>query len=452
MSIQSILDETQDWYKQHSVEKIANLTTTSLELLLETSPEPDLQNPETEKTLVQAFNIILSQQILQQNVDEICILIQSEGAVHAVDNGQDLYDYVYKHKHISPDNQLHFQAINYYNKYRKVIQKNEQIYSLREGEQRFHVFVPLVPKGEYAGAVYLQISPDLSFISSQISSSYDETSLIFSAFILFGLMAMFYISAYSVRERDETQRLLYEEREKHLRDQMDRKKESLFTKRIYHTHHKAEKIMGFIKEDLRNITPTRLNEIKYRITKYANFISRVIYDMKWYDPPLQTIRNPMFKTELNEVLKFIVDNIFQRTSDQVKNISFELQLEDALPIVSVNEFVVWEIIEPLIQNSVEHTHKDQIKITLKTCYDKKLKQIRLQVKDNGDGVRPDLLEINDLGVKKMFLENISTKQGEQNSGYGCFLAHEICRRCGWQLDVDNCPPYGCCYTIIIPVH
>ncbi|MEJ2054701.1 MAG: HAMP domain-containing sensor histidine kinase [Calditrichaceae bacterium] len=210
--------------------------------------------------------------------------------------------------------------------------------------------------------------------------------------------------------------------------------------------------MGFIKEDLRNITPTRLNEIKYRITKYANFISRVIYDMKWYDPPLQTIRNPMFKTELNEVLKFIVDNIFQRTSDQVKNISFELQLEDALPIVSVNEFVVWEIIEPLIQNSVEHTHKDQIKITLKTCYDKKLKQIRLQVKDNGDGVRPDLLEINDLGVKKMFLENISTKQGEQNSGYGCFLAHEICRRCGWQLDVDNCPPYGCCYTIIIPVH
>ncbi|MEJ2054702.1 MAG: hypothetical protein P8X42_12350 [Calditrichaceae bacterium] len=138
MSIQSILDETQDWYKQHSVEKIANLTTTSLELLLETSPEPDLQNPETEKTLVQAFNIILSQQILQQNVDEICILIQSEGAVHAVDNGQDLYDYVYKHKHISPDNQLHFQAINYYNKYRKVIQKNEQIYSLREGEQRFH--------------------------------------------------------------------------------------------------------------------------------------------------------------------------------------------------------------------------------------------------------------------------------------------------------------------------
>ena len=28
------------------------------------------------------------------------------------------------------------------------------------------------------------------------------------------------------------------------------KKEHLFTKRIYHTHHKAEKVMGFINEDL----------------------------------------------------------------------------------------------------------------------------------------------------------------------------------------------------------
>ena len=452
ISIQNLLNKTQDWYKQHSVEKIANLTTTSLELLLETSPTPDLQNLETEKTMVQAFNIIFSQQILQQNVEEICILFQSEGKIHSIDNGQDLYDYIYKHHIINSNDTQHQRAIRLYNEFSEEIRINEQIHSMREGEQSFHVFVPLVPKGEYAGAVYLQISPDLSFISNQISSSYDETSLIFSAFILFGLMAMFYISAYSVRERDETQRILYDEREKHVREQLDRKKESLFTKRIYHTHHKAEKIMGFIKDDLRNISPEKLNETKYSVTKYANFISRVIYDMKWYDPPLQTIRNSMFKTDLNEVLKFVVNNIFQRTSDQVKHISFALNLDENIPIVPINEFVVWEIIEPLIQNSVEHAEKEQIKIILETIYDKKIKQIQLQVKDNGNGVRADLLKKNSQGIKKIFLENISTKSGEQNSGYGCFLAYEICRRCGWQLDADNCPPAGCCFTILIPAN
>ena len=451
ISIEALLNKTQDWYKQHSVEKIANLTTTSIELLLETSASPDLQNPESERNMVQAFNIIFSQQILQQNVDEICILIHSQGTIQAIDNGQDLYDFIYKHRIIKSDTKTHNRAIKLYNMHREEIQTNEQIHSLREGEQRFHVFVPFVPRGEYAGAVYLQITPDLSFISNQISSSYNETSLIFSAFILFGLMAMFYISAYSVRERDETQRILYEEREGHLREQMDRKKESLFTKRIYHTHHKAEKIMGFIKDDLRSISPETLNETKYRVTKYANFISRVIYDMKWYDPPLQTIRNPMFKTDLNEVLKFIVDNIFQRTSDQVKHIVFILNLDDNIPIVPINEFVVWEILEPLIQNGIEHTYKEKIKIVLETKYNSRTKQVKIQINDNGDGIRADLLEKNEQGIRKIFLENISTKSGEHNSGYGCFLAYEICRRCGWQLDANNNPISGGCFTILIPM-
>jgi hypothetical protein len=453
VSIQGILHKTQDWYKQHSVEKIANLTTTSLELLMETSPSSEQQNIETEQTLVQAFNIIFSQQILQQNVEEICILIQNQNKIHAIDNGQELYDYIYRHSIVKSDNKRHQRAIKLYHNIQNEIKATEHIYSMREGEQRFHVFVPLVPKGEYAGSVYLQISPDLSFISNQISSSYDETSLIFSAFILFGLMAMFYISAYSVRERDEAQQILYKEREKHLSEQVDRKKETLFTKRIYHTHHKAEKIMGFIKDDLQNISTEKLDVVKYRVTKYANFISRVIYDMKWYDPPLQTIRNPMFKTDLNEVLKFIVDNIFQRTSDQVKHISFDLNLDERLPIVSINEFVVWEIIEPLIQNGIEHAQKDRIKIILETQYVDKLRQIQFHIKDNGDGIRADLLEKNEQGVKKIFLENISTKTGQQNLGYGCFLAYEICRRCGWQLDANNNhPAAGACFTILIPVN
>ena len=71
------------------------------------------------------------------------------------------------------------------------------------------------------------------------------------------------------------------------------------------------------------LSPENINEIKYRVSRYSVFISRVIYDMKWYDPPVQTIRNAAFRTDLNEVIRFIVENIFNRTA---RNPAFEIKL------------------------------------------------------------------------------------------------------------------------------
>src|SRR3989337_3916178 len=210
------------------------------------------------------------------------------------------------------------------------------------------VMISFVLRGEYIGAVYMKNTPDFSFITNEIITNFDETSIIYLSLILLGLIAMYFISSYTVKERDETQNMLWEEHETNIKKQITYEKELIFTKRIYHTHHKAEKIMGFIKEDLRMLSPENINEVKYRVSKYSNFISRVIYDMKWYDPPIQTIRNQMFRTNLNEVIKFIVDNIFMRISSKQSAYEIRMEPDPKLPLVSVNEFFVWEIIEPQI--------------------------------------------------------------------------------------------------------
>lgn len=451
ISLQKLLDQTQDWYKQDSAEKLANLSATSLELLLETSRLSDQYIEQDEKDIIQAFNIILSQQLLQQNVEEICILVTYNNKIYAIDNGHALYSYFYKnYDQITPPDIDHGRAVDLYGGIQSDMIKNEQILSMNESRQNFHVFVPLVPNGEYAGAVYLKITPDFTFISRQIISSYDETALIFSALILFGLIAMFYISSYTVKERDEAQEMYFQEREKFLREQINHQKETLFTKRIYHTHHKAEKVMGFIKEDLRKISVKDIDEIKYRVTKYANFISRVIYDMKWYDPPLQTIRNPMFHTNLNEIIEFIINSIFLRISEHVDSIQFNKELDKNLPDVQINEFVVWEILEPLIQNSIDHSEGGKTIIHIITKYSADQKQSNIIIEDNGKGLLPELLEKNEFGVKKLFLENISTKTDSKKSGYGCYLAYEIAKRCGWKLDVENLENKGCRFVITIP--
>ncbi len=450
ISLNELQGETQDWYKRDSAERIASLTTTSLELLLETSNIIESNSSEKKREMIQAFNIILSQQLLQENIIEILVLISEEGSIFAIRDGAAFYDFLFNEKRSQAETFNQNNAITLYQGIEQQVKQTEQIHTMEEGEHTYHVFVPLVPNGEFAGAVYLKISPDFSFINRQIGSSYDQTALIFSALILFGLLAMFYISSYTVKERDDTQKQLFEERETHLREQIDHQKESLFTKRIYHTHHKAEKVMGFIKEDLRSLNVENMTEIKNHVTKYANFISRVIYDMKWYDPPLQTIRNPFFHTDLNGVISFLIDNIFLRLSKDVQRIRFKLNLEEKLPDIHINEYVVWEILEPLIQNSIDHSGDKKVRIDISTLYKDHDKNIFIIICDNGKGVANELLAKNENGKKAIFEENITTKNNS-NSGYGCYLAYEVAKRCGWDLDVKNNEQSGCSFILTVPV-
>lgn len=446
------LSDTMDWYKKNSAEQIGNLTTNSLEILLEADQvESDELILTNEKNLIHAFNTVLKQPLMNRNVNLMCVIVPYKDKFLAIDLGQSLYAYFYNNTKLdTTTNPLYHDALERYAAIHKDMLNSELTNSIQEEQSVFHVFVPLVPYGEYSGAVYLKIVPDVSFISKQIITSFNKTVLIFSSLILLGLLGMFYISAYTIKDRDDARELLYKEREDHLLDQMAQKKEFLFTKRIYHTHHKAEKVMGFINEDLESIDESNFDEVRYRISKYANFISRVIYDMKWYNPPIQTIRGQIFKTDLNELLRFIVDNIFLRISYPVKTIDFDLQLDESLPLLKVNEFVIWEIIEPIIQNSIDHSNKDEVKITISSKYNKPEHTSLLVILDNGNGIREDLLQKNENGIKRLFLENISTKvEEEKNCGYGCYLAYEISKRCGWEIDADNLETGGCKIEILI---
>lgn len=451
-SLRSFVENTQDWYQKHSAERLANLSTTTLELLLETARmRPEITEQEKLK-IIQFFDIILNQQILQQNVEEIALLISDGKYIHAIDNGSDLFAALFEHDFNKVKRSTsHRQAVEMYAQVRDRLINNEQIVNILRDKQTYHLFVPFVPSGEFIGALYIRNTPDFSFIQREIVSSYEETSVLYSSLFLLGLLAMYYISTYTVRERDEAQSLLLQEHERNIKQQIDHEKESMFTKRIYHTHHKAEKVMGFIKEDLRLLDAENIDEVKYRVTKYSNFISRVIYDMKWYDPPIQTIRNRAFQTNLNEVIGFVVENIFNRTAKKSGSFEIRLNLDPNVPIINVNEFVIWEIIEPLIQNSIDHGGESDLVIEVKTEFDPKLLFTKLIISDNGRGIAEELLEKNEKGIRKVFLENVSTKNVSSGSGYGCYIAYEISKqRCGWDIDVENKPDGGCRFTILIP--
>jgi len=450
-SIKNFLNNTQEWYQKDSAEEIANLTTMSLELVLESIDPKTEVNKEKQKKIIQAFDIIFSQQQLKHNIEGLYILVNSGDDVYAIDDGKALFLFLLDHKQVAKtDDKNKLSVIEMYKKIKDELSSKEQIKSIITNKQTFNIFVPFVLRGEYVGAVYMKNTPDFSFISNQVISNYDETSVIYLSLIVFGLLAMYFISSYTVKERDEAQKMLFDEHKTNLEKQITYEKELIFTKRIYHTHHKAEKIMGFIKEDLRALSPENINDVQYRVSKYSNFISRVIYDMKWFDPPVQTIRNQMFRTNLNEVINFIVDNIFLRISSKSSAYEIIVDTDTDLPLVSVNEFVVWEIIEPLIQNSIDHGGEGNLIIKCTTLFNKELKKSSIIIEDNGKGIPSELLEVSDKGIKNIFVENTTTKNiGLQNSGYGCYIAYEMTKRCGWDINVTNLDSGGCRFIITI---
>jgi hypothetical protein len=448
--MRSLFGTTQEWYQKDSAERTANLTTTSFELLLESVGRGEM-NSEEARRLISAFNILFTQQALQHNTQEICVIFKKGGKLFAVDDGESLYKILFsKWNEGSIDTMSHHDAIILYKKLSSQLISQQQIVSIIEGGRIFKTFVPIIIRGEYVGALFVSERPTFSIITSEVASNYDELSLIYLSLITLGLLSMYFISSYTVKERDQALNALFAEREHSLKEQIIHEKEIAFTRRIYHTYHKAEKIVGFMRSDLSMLKPDNIESIKYRLSKYANFISRIIYDMKWYDPPIQTIRSPIFYTDINEVIRFSINNIFLRSfrKSGTFNISF---VEDRnLPAVHVNEYVVWEIIEPLIQNSIEHGNRRDLTVVITTKYDPDVGLITISIRDNGIGIMPSLLETDGNGVKKIFHENVSTKQASmQNVGYGCYIAYEMTRRCGWSIDASNLPDGGCEFLISI---
>lgn len=450
-TLSSSISETMDWSKQNSAEQIGNLTAASLEIMVELiSSEYFEEKFGREKEITHALNTILRQPLMNRNVETICVIVPHKKDFIAMDIGRSIYNYFYDGTITDiSENEEYIIPLEEYKIIHEEIIRSELITSIRKDSGIFYVFVPLVPDGEYSGAVFFKVRPNITFISKKVLASFNQTVLIFSALILIGLVAILLLSTYITLERDEARELLYKEREIYLAEHIAQQQEHLFTKRIYHTHHKAEKVMGFINEDLDIVDKSNFDTIKYRVSKYANFIARVIYDMKWFNPPINTMRGQIFNTDLNELLKFVVNNIFLRVSNPVSTIKFNFDLDEKLPKIKVNEFVMWEIIEPIIQNSIDHSEKDPIYIDIKTEYITDKHCALLTIEDNGTGIPNDLMEIGEEGVRKIFLENISTKSQGTNHGYGCYIAYETTKKCGWKIEAENNETIGSKFLLTI---
>ncbi len=451
--VTNFLNDAQRWFQKYHAERIAMVTSASLENLFENQQRVWADGRGDEAQTVYSVNVFFKQLVMQRNIEEISLILLKDDRMYVVGNGQQMNEF-FKGTLAPVDTagaHVPAAAVGYFTAVKNELLRNERILSEVVNQKTFNVLVPFVPFGEFVGALYVRISPDFTLLTDEVQANFDRVSFAFSALVVLGLIVMYVVSSNAVRERNEARERLFEEHQANLEKQIRLEKESIFTKRIYHTHHKAEKIMGFIKSDVRMMTPGNLDEIKNRVIAYSNFISRIIYDMKWYDQDINTIVNPVFRSDINAIIGFIVKNVFLRISSRNEMFSFACDLDPRLPQVPVNEFIIWEILEPLIQNSIDHGSQQAVVITLRTRYDAATGRSTVTIQDNGVGIPEELLSRNGRGVKRVFEEKKSAGSGVgAHSGYGCHIAHQLAvGKCGWELDAENLPGGGCCFTITI---
>jgi hypothetical protein len=91
--LQSFLEDTQKWYQQNSAENLAHLTTTSLELLLENINIRKISSEYEEHKIIQSFNIIFNQQLLEKKIEDICLIVSVNNNDYAISDGKVLYNF-----------------------------------------------------------------------------------------------------------------------------------------------------------------------------------------------------------------------------------------------------------------------------------------------------------------------------------------------------------------------
>lgn len=451
--VTNFLDDAQRWFQKYHAERIAVVTSANLENLFENQQRMRSKGTVDEAQMIYSVNVIFKQLVMQRSVEEISLILLKDGKLYLVVNGQQMNDYFKGTLKPYADEPRTMQnlGVDYFVSVRNDMMKSEHIMSEVVDQRTFNVLVPFVPYGEYVGVLYIRISPDFTLLTDEVQSNFDKVSYAFSGLVFMGLIVMYVVSTGAVKERNEAQERLLAEHQANLKKQIQLEKESLFTKRIYHTHHKAEKIMGFIKSDVRTMDSAHLEDLKTRVIAYSNFISRIIYDMKWYDQDINTIVNPVFHSNINAIVEFIVQNVFLRVSSHNEMFSFMFDLDRSMPTVPVNEFIIWEILEPLIQNSIDHGRKVPLTICLSTRYDREKRISTVRIADNGVGIDEKLLKFNERGTKNIFAEKDETEDMMgMHSGYGCYIAHQMAvGKCGWELDAENLPEGGCAFTMRI---
>ena len=202
-------------------------------------------------------------------------------------------------------------------------------------------------------------------------------------------------------------------------------------------------LTGIMADDIENLSADELREIATTMRSSAVNIYRLIENLLEWSKMQRGILSyepqPLFlKSSLTKSIELMMDMAAK------KGIDLQIKIPDH-SVVYADIHMLETIIRNLVSNAIKFSFKGE---TVEIAAEKtEAKMIRIQVKDSGIGIPPDLAD-------KLFklTENTSRKgtEGESSTGLGLVLCKEFVEKQGGKIWVESQEGAGSCFIFTLP--
>jgi hypothetical protein len=145
--VTNFLNDAQRWFQKYHAERIAIVTSASLENLFENQQRFRTEGKMDEAQTIYSVNVFFKQLVLQRNIEEIALILLKDDHMYLVSNGQDMNDFF---KGILPaygvrPHQTPNAGVTYFSSVKEEMLRSERILSDVVDQKTFNVLVPFVP-------------------------------------------------------------------------------------------------------------------------------------------------------------------------------------------------------------------------------------------------------------------------------------------------------------------
>ncbi|GAB4483128.1 MAG: hypothetical protein Kow0088_26250 [Anaerolineales bacterium] len=145
-------------------------------------------------------------------------------------------------------------------------------------------------------------------------------------------------------------------------------------------------------------------------------------------------------TSLNELIQQLVE--IEKRHPRYEGISFELELDEHLPLVELDAAQIREVFLNLIHNAADAMPQGG-KITIRTSANPE-GMVTIEVQDEGSGIPPE-------NLSKLFTPFFTTKPPGKGTGLGLAIIYGIVKMHRGQINVKSEVGQGTTFTITLPV-
>lgn len=139
----------------------------------------------------------------------------------------------------------------------------------------------------------------------------------------------------------------------------------------------------------------------------------------------------------------LMQDCVKLTQEKKPEVKFSLRIEEAIPLLPGDPFLLRQAFQNLLQNSIEAVQEDgEIEITLRRSKDDKEPWVELIIRDNGSGIGAENLE-------KIFKPFFTSK--EKGIGLGLSLVKKIIDLHKGKIKVESEPGRGTMFSVFLPL-